>query len=191
MMVKCYLTIIFYQQIQLIWRGRMMQHWWMFEKQSHGSECTQFLDTFQTGLDFVLRPSISTLYRLPLIKFSSTADSHKYSIYFTETLSHLALNTKGKQRWFLNLDTKTLFTPHLFSSLWESIVRTADPTTTKTLKPQRRPTRRPTPILPELLLKMLNSPLDPPEFAPPADARSLLHLDWARLVASDCQDSRS
>lgn len=54
MMVKCYLTIIFYQQIQLIWRGRMMQHWWMFEKQSHGSECTQFLDTFQAGLDFVL-----------------------------------------------------------------------------------------------------------------------------------------
>ena len=44
--------------------------------------------------------------------------------------------------------------------------------------------------MPELLLKMLNSPLDPPEFAPPADARSLLHLDWARLVASDCQDTR-
>ena len=37
---------------------------------------------------------------------------------------------------------------------------------------------------------MLNSPLDPPEFAPPAAARSLLHLDWARLVASDCQDTR-
>ena len=56
---------------------------------------------------------------------------------------------------------------------------------TKTLKPQRRPTRRPTPILPELLLKMLEKfSLDPPEFAPAA-ARSLLHLDWMRLVSSD------
>ena len=82
----------------------------------------------------------------------------------------------------MNLDTKTLFTPHLCSSLCESIVRTADPTMTKTLKPQRRPTKRLRPTFAELLLKMLEKfSLEPPELAPAA-ARSLLHLDWIRLI---------
>ena len=86
---------------------------------------------------------------------------------------------KIKQRCFLIQYT---FTPHLSSSLWERRVRRADPTMTKTLKPQRSPTKRPTPSLPELLLKIDEKfSLDPAEFAPAA-ARSRLHLEMIGLI---------